>query len=152
MFVTNHVLAGALLGAPLRRHPVAAFAAGFASHLAMDACPHWGTPLPIDDPGFLRVARRDGVGGLTALAGAVLSAEPGARVATLAAAGGAALPDMDKPALHFFGVNPWPRWFDEFHKRIQRESPDRLPLELAVGTALAVALVVSRYRSVDRRR
>lgn len=151
MFVTNHVLAGTLLGGALRRHPAAAFVAGVASHLAMDACPHWGNGAGPESEEFLRVARRDGLAGLTALAGGVLTAEPGARIATLAAALGAALPDLDKPAVHFLGVNPWPRWFDDFHTRIQREAPGRLPLELGLAAGLTAAVVARAAASVGHR-
>lgn len=41
MLVTNHVLAGAAIGA-LTRRPGVALGLGVASHLAMDAMPHWG--------------------------------------------------------------------------------------------------------------
>ena len=41
MLLTNHVLSGALIGA-LTRRPLPAFAAGVASHFALDAVPHWG--------------------------------------------------------------------------------------------------------------
>ena len=41
MLLTNHVLSGALIGA-LARRPLPAFAAGVASHFALDAVPHWG--------------------------------------------------------------------------------------------------------------
>jgi hypothetical protein len=40
MFVTNHALAGVLIGQVLEENPMAAFAAGVVSHLALDAMPH----------------------------------------------------------------------------------------------------------------
>ncbi len=147
MFVTNHVLAGSLLGGPLRRRPVAAFAAGFASHLLLDACPHWGTGASQLSEEFLRIARRDGLSGLSALTGAVATAPAGTRLATLAATVGAALPDMDKPCLVFFGFTPWPAWFDRFHRWIQRESPDRLGHEMGLAVALAVVVGAARWRA-----
>jgi hypothetical protein len=61
---------------------------------------------------------------------------------------GAAFPDLDKPSLLFFGGSPFPRAWDEFHVRIQRESRDRMPQELVVGAALLTAAlaVVRRVR------
>ena len=49
MFVTNHVLSGALIGQALKGRPVAAFVAGIGSHLVLDAMPHWGCDF--DAPG-----------------------------------------------------------------------------------------------------
>ena len=42
MFVTNHVLSGVLIGRPLKKRPGTALLAGVASHLVLDAIPHWG--------------------------------------------------------------------------------------------------------------
>ncbi|HZM57790.1 MAG TPA: hypothetical protein VFC03_22510, partial [Acidimicrobiales bacterium] len=71
MFVTNHVLSGVLVGQVLADRPAAAaaaafaaaFAVGVASHLALNAVPHWGCDLAgVDGPErFLRVAKRDGL-------------------------------------------------------------------------------------------
>lgn len=61
MLLTNHVLAGAAIGTLLRRRPALAFGVGVASHLAMDALPHFGLPGEPDAARrFLRIARRDG--------------------------------------------------------------------------------------------
>ena len=142
MLVSSHVLAGALIGRALSRHPVGAFAAGVVSHLAMDACPHWGIPDGSDPELFLKVARCDGCAGLAAMA---LSGglSPGrSRRSVVAAMVGGALPDLDKPMLHFFGRDPFPAVFTAFHKRIQDEAPDRLPHEVALAAGLAVAAVV----------
>ena len=74
MFVTNHVLSGALIGRSLERRPVVAFAVGVASHLVLDAVPHWGcdTRRPCGAHQFLAMARRDGLLGLRAMAVATL--------------------------------------------------------------------------------
>jgi hypothetical protein len=156
MFVTNHVLAGATIGRRLGAHPVAAFAAGMASHFVMDACPHWGTAAtgPAGQEEFLRLARRDGCAGLVALGAAAAIAEPALRRSVLFAMAGAALPDMDKPCVHFLGFYPFPDWFRRFHGWIQHESPRLLPWELAVagGLALAVATGPGRRRGGRARR
>lgn len=140
MLVTNHVLAGAVIGRVLGRHPVGAFAAGVVSHFAMDACPHFGDATwDTDTPEFVRLAKCDGCCGLAAMAVAAGISPRPARRAVVAGMAGAALVDSDKPFEFFFGYNPWPEAWNRFHKRVQNETPDRLPLELAVGAALAVA-------------
>src|SRR5919199_2215819 len=136
MLVTNHVLAGAAVGALLRRRPVTAFAAGLASHVIMDSHPHWGLPGEAQTAErFLRVARRDGLLGLAALL-ALSGGAVGARRAVVAGMAGATLLDVDKPARHFFGRNPVPAPVQRFHERIQRESPRRMPGEFLAGVAL----------------
>src|SRR5262249_13848298 len=93
MLVTTHVLAGAAIGALVRR-PVAAFGLGVVSHFVMDAVPHWGSGD--DHDYFMTVAVRDGLAGLAALAGSTALSPRGKRWAVLAGAMGAATPDLDK--------------------------------------------------------
>jgi hypothetical protein len=152
MFVTNHVLSGALIGRALERRPVAAFAVGVASHLVLDAVPHWGCDKsrPGGADQFLAMARRDGLLGLSAMAAATLVATKPARTASVAAMAGAALLDLDKPLLHFFGRNPFPKVLCRFHEWVQNESPDGLANEIRFGVAFAavdaVAAVMARRR------
>src|SRR5687767_7128129 len=106
MLVTNHVAAGAAIGALLHRRPVLAFAAGVASHIAMDGLPHWGLPGGPGPPAsFLHVARRDGLAGLAAMA-ALAGPARGLPTGVLAGFAAAPLLDVDRPARHFFGHNP----------------------------------------------
>lgn len=140
MFITNHVLAGALAGAACRRRPVLAFAVGCATHVAMDLIPHWGNP-ELEPDGFYAVARRDGVLGLATL-GVIAVAGVPPRAALLSGIAGAAALDADKPAMFLLGVDPFPRWLNRFHTAIQREAPDRIPIEVAFGAALAGACAV----------
>ena len=147
MFITNHVLAGAIAGSVFRTHPVAAFSLGFATHVAMDMTPHWGNPQ-IGRDGFYAVAKRDGFLGLAAVALVTVAGVPPRR-ALIAGMAGAAILDSDKPGEFFFGVNPLPQWIDRIHKQIQRESPEGLRTELAAGAALAAtvtAILVRRRR------
>lgn len=148
MLVTSHVLAGAVIGRILARHPVGAFAAGMVSHFAMDACPHWGDPEGGRDDLFLRVARCDGCCGLASIALAAGFSPRSGRAAVVGAMVGGALPDIDKPLEHFFGWNPFPEPFNRFHQRIQRESPQRLPQEVVTAGILGVvtAMVLAAYR------
>ena len=111
MFITNHVLAGALIGDALP--PVPAFAAGFVSHLLMDNLPHYGEG---GGPLHLPTARKDGLLGLVAIAGCTLAAAPESRLPVLAGILGACLPDTDKLGEHFAGRSPWPPAFDRLSK------------------------------------
>jgi len=149
MLVTNHVAAGAAIGALLHRRPALAFAAGVASHLAMDALPHWGLPREAaSQEEFLLVAKRDGLAGLAAIA-ALAGPARGLRTGVVAGIAGATLLDVDKPARHFFGRNPVPAPIQEFHERIQREAPHRMRNEVALAAGLIglSALLVARRRA-----
>jgi hypothetical protein len=152
MLVTNHVAAGAAIGAVLHRRPALAFAAGVASHLAMDCLPHWGLPREAaSQERFLFVAKRDGLAGLAAIAALAGPAGPakGLRAGVLAGIAGATLLDVDKPARYFFDRNPVPDPIQHFHERIQREAPHRMRHEIAVAAGLLglSALLVARRRS-----
>ncbi|MEW6476064.1 MAG: hypothetical protein AB1679_27725 [Actinomycetota bacterium] len=143
MLVTNHVLAGAAIGALVKR-PLPALALGVVSHIAMDRIPHWGLSHedregdPMKSPKFLRVAYRDGFSGLAAMAAAVGVAR-GRRLPVLAGMVGAALLDLDKPSKHFVGFSPFPAAVDKFHADIQagREHDHKMGQELAVAAGLA---------------
>lgn len=150
MFATSHILAGAAIGAVSRGHPVRAFGIGLVSHVVMDVAPHWGRPLEPHE--FLRIARRDGLLALTALAGAVAVAG-NARSAVLTGAIGAVLLDADKPCRHFFGCSCFPPAIDDFHDAIQNEAADRLGLEIGCGIGLAVVagVLLKRARRAPRR-
>jgi hypothetical protein len=152
MFVTNHVLSGVVVGRLLERHPVAAFIAGVGSHLVLDMIPHWGCDKNRDPGGgiFLRYAQRDGLLGLVASASAVGAVGRQARPATLAAVAGAVLLDIDKPLLHFWGRNPFPRWVNRIHGGIQSESPEGLPNEIAFGLSCAAVDVAIAVRGRRR--
>ena len=132
MFITNHVLAGALIGNVLPPGP--AVAAGFVSHLAMDNLPHYGEGGPLHLP----TARKDGLLGLAAIAFCTALTPTSRRPAVLAGIFGACLPDTDKLGEHFAGSSPWPLGFDRFHKRIQREAPNRFPIEVLAATGMAL--------------
>jgi hypothetical protein len=153
MFVTNHVLSGALVGHALRRRPVAAFVVGVASHLALDAVPHWGCEIwrSGGEEKYLKVARRDGVLGLTAMTAAALTAPKAARLAMVAGMAGAVLLDLDKPMLHFFGRNPFPDPVQRLHRWMQNESPEGLPNEIRFGLGFATANVVLSRMASGRR-
>jgi hypothetical protein len=144
VLVTNHVLSGAVVGAVVKR-PSVAFPLGVMSHFALDAVPHWG------DWGsrrrFLRVAVPDGLAGLTAIGVLAALSPPERRVAVLAGMAGAALPDLDKPSLLWFGRSPFPRVVDHFHGSIQHESQDLAGVEFVAAVVFgATALALLRNR------
>ena len=146
MLVTNHVLAGALIGTA-SPGPVSAFTIGVASHFAMDAIPHWGDVGDLRD--VLPVAVADGLVGLTALLLVAASSPRARRTRVVAGMLGAAFPDSDKPWELFVGGSPFPSWFDAFHSGIQTESPRRMPQEFLV--AAVTGLVVRRALRTARR-
>jgi hypothetical protein len=144
MLITNHVLSGAAIGA-VARGPGQAFALGVASHFALDAVPHWGNWR--DRKHFMRVAVRDGLSGLAIMGTMTAAAPAGRRLTMLAGMAGAALPDLDKPCRIFLGFSPFPPPVDWLHGVIQRESQDRVPVEVAAGvTFTGVALTALRRR------
>jgi len=142
VLLTNHVLSGALIGT-LASRPLPVFAVGVASHFALDALPHWGQWG--SRRRFLRVAAADGLVSLAA-AGALAAASPAdRRLAVVAGMAGAALPDLDKPAIMWLGRSPFPGAVNRFHVGIQHEAPGRARYEfLAAGALAAAALLVLR--------
>ncbi len=146
MLVTNHVLAGAIIGGsrPLSTRPVAAFAVGVLSHFVLDVVPHWGDEEP---DVFLKVAVPDGLAGLAAIGVMTALAPRRSRLAVMAGMAGGAFPDLDKPSTLFFGRSPFPAAVDAFHKVIQHESVKRMPQELIVAAALATVAVLLLRRA-----
>lgn len=148
MIITNHVVAGAVIGS-CAPGPASAFALGVVSHAVMDATPHWGHP---DYAVFIRVAVVDGLVGLAALTAFARWSPPERRFAIVAGMLGACAPDADKPSRLFFGRSPYPAWFDLAHQRIQNEAHHRMPREMlaaAVGVAV-VGTVLRRGRTENR--
>jgi hypothetical protein len=138
VLITNHVLAGALIGTVLPG-PTSAFAVGVLSHFVTDAAPHWGDP---DEQVFLRVAVVDGLVGLATMAWVTARTPRDRRGRVVAGMLGACFPDADKPAKLFVGRSPFPATVDRWHQRIQRESPRRMPQEVVL--ALLGAAVIRR--------
>jgi hypothetical protein len=138
VFITNHVLSGALIGlaAPRRPAKVALTAAG--SHFVLDSIPHWGNK---DKRQFRKVAVVDGLCGLATMAGVMRIVPRGTRVAVLAGMLGAAFPDSDKPAEMFFHRSPFPLRVDQFHSAIQRESARGIRTELRAASVMAIAVM-----------
>lgn len=150
MFVTTHVLAGAALGL-VTRHPLLGLAAGAASHLALDAVPHWGDVAPST---FLTVAVVDGLLGVAVLAAAVRATPRALRLRAVAGITGAVVPDLDKPAVLFLGVNPFPAAVERAHGAVQREAAGWWWVEVLAGALLATAVValLRRAREAASRR
>lgn len=138
MLVTNHVLSGAVIGAATRRI-VPAFLLGIASHFVLDALPHWGGWE--GPPTIMDIGVPDGLTGLAAMGAMTALAPRGRRAAVLTGMAGAALPDLDKPSVIFFGRSPFPPAVDRFHKVIQDEAPHRFKYELAAAAAFCAVAV-----------
>src|SRR5579863_5538574 len=131
MFITNHVLAGAVIGLVAPRRPVKVALVAAGSHFVLDSVPHWGSNH--DDVKFRKVAIVDGLVGLATMRAVMAAVPRGTRVAVLSGMLGAAFPDSDKPALMFFGRSPFPPVVDRFHGRIQREAARGIRTELRVA-------------------
>ena len=138
MLITNHVLAGALVGHEASG-PVAAFGAGVVSHAALDLVPHYLVPAEEVD----RVSVLDGLCGLVAVAAVLAAAPRQARLRVAAGVVGACLPDLDKPSKKFFGRSPFPAAVDRAHFRMQTELPHLADVEVSAAAVLA-ALVARR--------
>jgi len=147
MLLTNHVLSGAVIGAVVRR-PVPAFLLGVASHFGLDAIPHWGNWR--DKRQFLQVAVYDGLTGLAVMTAFAAAAPSGRRAAVTAGMVGAALPDIDKPTLVWFGVSPFPAAVGRFHSGIQDEGLDRYGREAFCGALFAASALLLLRRDTDR--
>jgi hypothetical protein len=141
MFITNHALAGAAIGAVVRR-PVPALVAGVVSHVLMDVTLHFGDP-DLDWDEFVKLARVDGTIGLGVLAAVAATAPPSVRRSALAGLAGACLIDLDKPGRHFFGRSPFPPIVDRFHHRIQNEAPQGRWVEAATAAALVAGMAAA---------
>jgi hypothetical protein len=152
VFITNHVLSGAVIGLAAPRRPALVALTAAGSHFALDSVPHWGTP---DKRKFRRVAVVDGLCGLATMAGVMRGVPRGTRLAVFAGMLGAAFPDSDKPAEMFFHRSPFPPRLDEFHSAIQRESARGVRAEVRAAATMAAAVVVlsgARRLSARRRR
>jgi hypothetical protein len=141
VFITNHVLSGAIIGLAAPRRPVKVAIAAVGSHFVLDTVPHWGTD---DKARFRRIAIVDGLCGLATMAGVMRFAPKGTRVAVLAGMLGAAFPDSDKPAEMFFHRSPFPVAVDQFHSAIQRESARGVRTELRAAVLMGTAVAVLR--------
>lgn len=161
MTLTTHAVVGAVAASFFPTHPYAAFAAGFASHLAIDMLPHWS-----EGPAMLRSMRTTGphttdrdmalgkdfvldvlyLGG-ESLAGLLIAllflykgvGAPLPIVLVGVAAG--LLPD----AMHFLYFKM--RWlrplrdFETFHTSLQNEHNDKRYLAVEVALVVGLALV-----------
>jgi hypothetical protein len=154
VFVTTHAAVGALVARVAPTHRLLPLAVtGVLSHYACDTIPHWGAGpgVTLQDRRFLAVAVPDGFAMLGLLA--VLARPPlsPSRVAMLVTAAAAVAPDLDKPIELFFHHAPFPRWLNEFHGRIQTESPGFLRRDVLVATGLVLLARVARPGPATRR-
>src|SRR5450432_1018038 len=150
MFITNHVLSGAVLGLVAPRRPVAVAVTAIGSHFVLDSGPHWGNK---DVDQFRRVAIVDGLCGLTTMAVVMRVTPKRSRLAVMAGMLGASFPDSDKPAMMFFGRSPFPGPVDAFHIRIQRESQRGVRTEIRAALVMAAAVrILTWCRAAQQRR
>lgn len=141
MLFTAHLLTGALIGTLVRR-PLPAFTVGVASHFLLDAVPHWAVGATREQ--WMTVAVLDGLIGLLILARIATAHPSGRRIAMLAGAAGAGLPDLDKPVHWLFGIDLWPAVVNTAHTSIQHESLDWWFTDALAIIAMVTALAVAR--------
>lgn len=137
MFITNHVIAGSVIGLAAPNVPVA-FTAGFVSHFVLDAIPHYYSS------NWKRAGVIDGLIGLTVAATIYTKTPAHRRGRLVAGVTGACLPDSDKPLLMFTGSKRHPQWFQKFHGMIQNEQKKFWRNEAAfaaIGTAVVTDLI-----------
>ena len=84
------------------------------------------------------MAVRDGLAGLATIGVLAAVSRPEQRLSVVAGMAGAALPDIDKPAIEWLGRSPWPGPVNRFHSAIQDETYDRSRQEITTMGVLAV--------------
>lgn len=131
MLATAHV-ASAALTQHLCRTPMQGLAAGVASHLVLDAVPHWGAT---SEANYERTAVVDGLIALVASAALIAAAPPHRRLILASTIAGAVLPDLDKPVRFFTGRDTFPRPLRRFLSVIQTESPTYVLSDLTMIAA-----------------
>jgi hypothetical protein len=148
VFVTTHAAVGALLARAVPARGLLPLAlGGVLSHYACDTIPHWGAgpDVTLRDKRFLAVAAPDGIAMLALMTALARGPWTRSRVAVLVTAAAAVAPDLDKPIELVFRREPFPSWLNEFHSRIQKESPGYLRRDVAVAAGLAMlARLVTR--------
>lgn len=153
MILSTHAVVGAALASLMPSQPIAAFAAGFASHFVIDAIPHWDYPLRSisvapraqNDKRLTPALLRDvTVIGFDALAGLALAiaifATPATLVAILAGAVGAMLPDPLRFVHARYPYEPLAS-LQRFHRRIHTKR--RLGWQIGVSSQIAFASAVA---------
>jgi len=145
MFFSTHTIVGSFIGKKIPSAPVAILV-GATSHLVLDSIPHWGNQPEI----FWPVAITDGLLGGTVvlyLAKKALNSRKTSDINSFLAAVAAGAPDWDKPFRELLGVEPWPEFFNNFHKVIQTESPTRFPMEISILLALIFIFSIQNISS-----
>jgi hypothetical protein len=160
LILVTHALIGAGIGSLIPGHPIGVFAAGFVSHFALDAIPHWDYPLrslfkgagqraPLDmDSGFFVDVGLIAIDGLAGLAlAAWLFSNPATWIAVILGAFGGMTPDALQFAHRLFPYEPL-RTLQRFHMWIHTRT--KLGSLTGVTTQLALAVIaVQVFKSLD---
>lgn len=119
MLATTHVIAGAAIAVTLK-NPTLIIPAALASHLVLDAIPHWNFPLvkrcSLEE--FVKIAPE--LLGMAAAAGAFLIGFPHLWEIILLGAFFSIAPDLVVEVREIFGKSVL-KTFTAFHENIQRE-------------------------------
>jgi len=152
MILSTHAIVGGAIASLFPSHPVAVAAAGFASHFAIDAIPHWDYPLRSISlgPGSRNEFRLDRARlrdltliGFDAFAGMALAvylfATPATVTVILLGAFAAMLPD---PLQFVHNLSPRGplNWLQRFHLWIHTDR--KLDWQIGVSSQIAFAMAV----------
>jgi hypothetical protein len=153
MILSTHAVAGAALASLLPSHPTIVVVAGFASHFAMDAIPHWDYPLRsislkpndgkrISGNGLLRDIGLVAVDACAGLALAIWLFATSATIGViLLGAVAAMLPDPLQVAHRLCPREPL-RTLQRFHVWIHCNSQLEWPIGVSSQVAFAATMVV----------
>jgi len=160
MTLTTHAIVGAAIASFIPAHPLLAGVAGFASHFALDAIPHWDYPMAstsfrpnipgglVLDRGLIRDAALIALDALVGLLLAVvIFAAPATLWTIVIGATAAMLPDPLQFVHKLFPVEPL-RTLQRFHVWIHTTRKlERQPiLGIASQTVFVVAIIaVAHY-------
>lgn len=152
MILSTHAIVGGAIASLFPSHPVAVAAAGFASHFAIDAIPHWDYPLRSISlgPGSRNEFRLDRARlrdltliGFDAFAGMALAVYLFATSATvtviLLGAFAAILPDPLQFVHSLYPRAPL-NWLQRFHLWIHTDR--KLDWQIGVSSQIAFAMAV----------
>lgn len=153
MSITNHLLAGALIGLAIS-NPALAIVAGYSSHFLMDAVPHFGYPGGLDFISAVKIAAKHkgayiySIGTIITFATVLLWLLITRNYYALSIGLIAVSPDAIMTAYYYFcerkGKKPESTfaWINlKFHGRIQFERPWAIFTELITLTGLGYLLI-----------
>ena len=164
MTLATHAITGAAIATLMPTHPVAAFAAGFASHFVIDAIPHYDYPIfsesihPKKKDSAIRLDRKLSIDAIDFSVDAVIGiavaiyffVSPTSLITILAGAIGGILPDPLQVVAKKFPYEPL-RSLQRFHQWIHTSYRLRESKQLVLGVVsqlLFIVLVIATAKTL----